>query len=238
MLTGVLVRRGTSAQRAHSSAVELPAYNRAATGSNPVAPTFSNIGPPRIGFLAASRARNYPGNWGKRVKTMLRSAIQVGGSDDPGTDLPESLPELCGKWMPRKQTTCARKPGHRGSCSTGENMRNRRAYRSVHPHRQTPESRKKSARKARLASYGLTLEQFDRMLKAQGNACGMCHEPFEDGQRVHVDHDHACCRSKNRSCGKCVRGLLCHSATLRSAILSAGMHWRAHTWTTLPPNLT
>jgi hypothetical protein len=136
--------------------------------------------------------------------------MQVGGSEDLEAVVSQSGQELCGKWMPRKKTTCARKPGHRGNCSTDENMQNRRAYRSVHPHQQTPESRKKSARKARLASYGLTQEQFDRMLKAQGYACGMCHEPFEDGQRVHVDHDHACCREKNRSCGKCVRGLLCH----------------------------
>lgn len=34
--------------------------------------------------------------------------------------------ELCGKWMPRKKTTCARTPGHGGDCMTAENMANRR----------------------------------------------------------------------------------------------------------------
>jgi Recombination endonuclease VII len=67
-----------------------------------------------------------------------------------------------------------------------------------------------SNRKARIASYGLTLEHFERLLTAQGYACGVCHEPFKAGQRIHVDHDHACCKDKCRSCGKCVRGLLCH----------------------------
>jgi Recombination endonuclease VII len=141
---------------------------------------------------------------------MLGVAIQVGKPDEPETDLARVGRQLCGKWMPRKKTTCARRPGHGGDCATAENMENRRAYRSVHPHHEAPESRKKYNRKARIASYGLTLEDFDRLLKAQEYACGMCHEPFEEGQRIHVDHDHACCSDKCRSCGECIRGLLCH----------------------------
>lgn len=37
----------------------------------------------------------------------------------------------------------------------------------------------------------------------------MCHEPFKAGRRICIDHDHACCPDRERSCGKCVRGLLC-----------------------------
>ncbi len=65
-----------------------------------------------------------------------------------------------------------------------------------------------------MASPWLTQEQFNRLLNAQKHTCGMCHEPFEDGQLIHVDHDHACCRRKNRSCGKCLRGLLCHTCNI------------------------
>jgi hypothetical protein len=83
-----------------------------------------------------------------------------------------------------------------------------------HPHRESPESRKKSNRKYRISSYGLTQELFDLLLEAQQNACGMCHEPFEERQLIHVDHDHACCRGKNRSCGECIRGLLCHTRNI------------------------
>jgi hypothetical protein len=89
-----------------------------------------------------------------------------------------------------------------------------REYSRSHPHRESKESRKKSQRKSRLANYGLTQEDFDRLLEAQGHACGMCHTPFEEGQLIHVDHDHDCCKVKNRSCGKCVRGLLCHSCNV------------------------
>ena len=76
------------------------------------------------------------------------------------------------------------------------------------------ESRKKSNRKYRISSYGLTQEQFDLILAAQNYACAMCHEPFEEGQLIYVDHDHACCRGKNRSCGGCIRGLLCHTCNI------------------------
>jgi hypothetical protein len=88
-------------------------------------------------------------------------------------------------------------------------MERNRRYPRTNPRQQSPESRKKSARKSRLTSYGLTLEQFDLLLTAQGHSCGMCHKPFSAGQRIAVDHDHACCDEKLRSCGQCVRGLLC-----------------------------
>jgi recombination endonuclease VII len=130
-------------------------------------------------------------------------------ANDSGTD-----ETLCARWMPRKKTKCARTPGHGGPCMTAENMLRRRAYRRTHPHPESPESRKKSNRKYRISSYGLTPEQFDRLLDAQQRTCGMCHEPFEEGQLIHIDHDHACCRGKSRSCGECIRGLLCHTCNI------------------------
>jgi hypothetical protein len=120
----------------------------------------------------------------------------------------------CAKWMPRKKTTCARMPGHGGPCMTAENMAHRRAYRRNHPHPESAESRKLSNRKYRISSYGLSQEQFDRLLDAQQHTCGMCHEPFEEAQLIHVDHDHACCRGKNRSCGERIRGPLCHTCNI------------------------
>jgi len=94
--------------------------------------------------------------------------------------------------------------------------RNRRyqAKRRANDPRESPERRKKHNRKYRITSYGLTLEQFNQLLEAQDNACGMCHTPFEDGQLIHVDHDHNCCPEKNRSCDKCVRGLHCHGCNI------------------------
>jgi hypothetical protein len=65
--------------------------------------------------------------------------------------------ERCGKWMPRKSTTCARTPGHGGPCKTAETMERNRLYNRDHPHRESPESRKKFNRKYRISSYGLAL---------------------------------------------------------------------------------
>ena len=67
-------------------------------------------------------------------------------------------------------------------------------------------------RKDHLSRYGLTQEQYDAILDAQGHRCAICrrHES-EFKRRLYIDHDHKCCPSKARSCGLCVRGLLCHT---------------------------
>ena len=38
----------------------------------------------------------------------------------------------------------------------------------------------------------------------QGMQCAICHRTLP----LVIDHDHACCPGK-RSCGRCIRGLLC-----------------------------
>lgn len=63
------------------------------------------------------------------------------------------------------------------------------------------------------AKYRLSLEAYEAMLRAQGGCCAICRvESPSDIRtgRFHVDHDHACCPG-TKSCGKCVRGLLCHA---------------------------
>lgn len=48
--------------------------------------------------------------------------------------------------------------------------------------------------------YGITIEEYDAMLQAQGGGCFICGRPPRDDSSLHVDHDH--------STGK-VRGILC-----------------------------
>jgi hypothetical protein len=55
-------------------------------------------------------------------------------------------------------------------------------------------------------TFGLTVDQFEKMRFGQNNRCAVCHEEFV--VTPSVDHDHGCC-AKTRSCGKCIRGLLC-----------------------------
>lgn len=53
------------------------------------------------------------------------------------------------------------------------------------------------------AAHGITLEQFDEMLEAQGNCCALCKTTKPSGRgRYHVDHCH--------KAGK-IRGILCHN---------------------------
>lgn len=66
-----------------------------------------------------------------------------------------------------------------------------------------------------LKRYGLTPEQYSEMFAQQGGKCKVCRRPetqlANNGlpKPLAVDHDHSCCPDSTRSCGKCVRGLLC-----------------------------
>jgi hypothetical protein len=58
----------------------------------------------------------------------------------------------------------------------------------------------------RRIKYGVTREVWNAMLKRQHGTCAIsgC-----DREPAVIDHDHACCPGE-KSCGKCVRALLCH----------------------------
>ena len=64
--------------------------------------------------------------------------------------------------------------------------------------------------------FKITLEDFDRMLSAQNNACLGCGVANPENKRRfwHVDHDHACCDQKDSTCGKCLRGILCRGCNM------------------------
>ena len=58
-------------------------------------------------------------------------------------------------------------------------------------------------------TYGLTEAQYQALYEAQGGRCYICQRAKGTGRkRLAVDHDHTCCPG-DKSCGECVRGLLC-----------------------------
>lgn len=66
--------------------------------------------------------------------------------------------------------------------------------------------------------YRLPRERFNALLLRQNYRC-VCGELFtEPDNRPHVDHDHACCPGR-KSCGKCVRGLLCSRCNVALGML-------------------
>lgn len=99
--------------------------------------------------------------------------------------------------MPRAKDYCARRPLHPGRCATRKAYVDRNDYRPRKTARRVghidPTGPARWRRASKLKRYGLTEERFTQMLADQGYACGMCHESFEDGQPVFIDHDHACC---------------------------------------------
>ena len=62
-------------------------------------------------------------------------------------------------------------------------------------------------RRRTLALYGLTQEEWDRLIALQANSCAVCKttEPGGRSERWHIDHDHVTGQ---------VRGLLCHRCNM------------------------
>jgi Recombination endonuclease VII len=59
----------------------------------------------------------------------------------------------------------------------------------------------------KISRYGLSQEELELLMAKQGDACAICRRAL-DWSSACVDHDHDCCPGM-RSCGACVRGLLC-----------------------------
>lgn len=74
-------------------------------------------------------------------------------------------------------------------------------------YKREPKRAKTSATWAGIKSkYGLTRAEYEAMHERQGGACAICRRV--QSRRLSVDHDHACCPGA-KSCGECVRALLC-----------------------------
>lgn len=65
------------------------------------------------------------------------------------------------------------------------------------------------------AAYGITIEDYEEVLEAQGGVCAICKKPETSTNAktglvypLAQDHNHSCCPGK-KTCGECRRGLLC-----------------------------
>lgn len=94
------------------------------------------------------------------------------------------------------------------SSRTEEEREAQRAYNQEYRSDPVVQRRLRSARLQK--AYGITVDDFDRMLAEQGGRCAICRRTKEEaggrGEHLHVDHDHETGR---------VRGLLCHACNTR-----------------------
>lgn len=111
------------------------------------------------------------------------------------------------------------------SADTKERERTREVWRRANSKRyhSNPEYRADSNRRrreARIREYGITPERYEEMFAEQGGVCALCRGPEPvAGRSLAVDHDHRCCADSKRSCGLCVRGLLCSRCNTILAVI-------------------
>ena len=131
--------------------------------------------------------------------------------------------------MPRiytKKTHCIRghelipenRSGRNGQCKLCKKL-HRETFKTNHPNYRQ-EYRQKNKQKLRTEHislrYGISLEEYQKKLINQNGRCAICSIEFDDSvmnTTPHVDHDHTCC-SGNKSCGKCIRGILCRGCNI------------------------
>ncbi len=102
------------------------------------------------------------------------------------------------------------------------------------------ERRDQQRRTQRLSKFGLTPEDYEDMLTEQGGVCAICKKPETHTYKgrvteLVVDHDRGCCPGK-KSCGACIRGLLCHNCNAAlgmfrdslDSLTAAYMYLKAH----------
>ena len=65
------------------------------------------------------------------------------------------------------------------------------------------------------AKHNISEKQYLDLLEKQGGVCAACggSDPQSRWNVFAVDHDHACCPG-SKSCGLCIRGLLCYTCNI------------------------
>lgn len=161
--------------------------------------------------LCGGRARKGKGAAGDGAEFYEAALADVLAMTDP-----------CGKWMPMVKAPCRLKPGHRTRHMTAEAAAKYKAGRRAWYHANREQQIQHMRDRRAMMYYGLTEETYERLVEHQAGRCAMCREPFGD-KVPHIDHDHSCCAGK-KSCGKCVRGLLCAACNMALGAIEARVH--------------
>lgn len=105
------------------------------------------------------------------------------------------------------------KDGRRGTCKKCHTEYQKKYYRDNEDKRQA-KNKMNTKYVPSWKRHHISEDIFNSMMKKYE---GLCHACKEKEIKV-IDHDHSCCES-NRSCGKCVRGLLCQPCNIALGLL-------------------
>lgn len=61
--------------------------------------------------------------------------------------------------------------------------------------------------KQKLRQWGLTIEQYEELLKRQNGVCAICNKACSSGRKLAIDHDHKTGRIRGLLCSNCNLGL-------------------------------
>jgi hypothetical protein len=111
------------------------------------------------------------------------------------------------KWSGRTCKLCARERERRRQAGNPVS-RERKRLSAARWKVNNPELQRRRNRIKALRLYRLSVEQFETMVASRGGVCEICGKPPRVGRRLVVDHDRGCCPHA-RTCGTCIRGLLC-----------------------------
>lgn len=115
---------------------------------------------------------------------------------------------------------------HAKSHAKNREKRNARgaAWRAQNPEKVRANSAKRTPEQIRAVNlwslYRLRPEDWEALYVAQDKKCATCGRKTK---KLCVDHDHSCCPGP-KSCGKCVRGLLCRQCNSNRLPLIEGTH--------------
>lgn len=119
--------------------------------------------------------------------------------------LAQSIEDMKNRFV--KDKAC--KIGHSNLCKS---CNSKRAQKHA---KENPEMFRTRVRKYSIKKYGISYDEYQNILKKQNNCCAVCGISFDTiNENPHVDHDHLCCSTPIKSCGVCVRGILCRRCNM------------------------
>jgi hypothetical protein len=105
------------------------------------------------------------------------------------------------------------KDGRRGTCKRCHTDYVLSYYDSK-PDKKAAKNKMNSVYSGNWKKHGISKEQYIEMLSKYNGKCYSC----KDREAVSIDHDHGCC-DRSRSCGKCIRGILCNQCNTALGLL-------------------